>query len=109
MTPLRPEVAASDLPLIQSETAAGVKVSIALIVDPTFPSVRRGVARSRLQSLELLRANPIDGLRGQFVECVNRELQMLLARVFNLVVAYSLEGLHEHHHGGDSGARNFSG
>ena len=56
-----------------------------------------------------LGAEPGEGFAGEAVEGGDGEVEVLLAGVFDLVVADAAQRLHEHHHGGDAGAGDFRG
>src|ERR1039458_168265 len=61
------------------------------------------LVRAASESSLSLSANPIHSLRSQLVERGYGQLQMVLARVFNLVVADPLQRLHKEHGGGNAG------
>ena len=51
--------------------------------------------------------DPLHSLVGEPVERENRQFDMFLFRILNLVVADPLKRLHEHHHDWNAGARHF--
>src|SRR5205085_2688120 len=53
--------------------------------------------------------DPPNCLIGKRVEGDDSQFEMLLFRVFNLIVADAMEALDEHHDGGDAGAGDFGG
>jgi|ERR1700693_6208908 len=51
--------------------------------------------------------NPIYSFGSEAVESDYGHFEVLFLGVFNLIMADAVEGLHEHHDGGDAGAGNF--
>ena len=53
--------------------------------------------------------DPVDGFRGQAVQCCDRKFEVVFAGVLNLVMADTAERLYEHHDRRNASAGDFGG